>query len=86
MISANERFLDLSLSLETGRELVMEALRRCFARSSGFSFAMLVYSSDSTVRARVKMEGVDSAFGRFEGSCSVGLIGTSFSPRSAISL
>jgi hypothetical protein len=74
--------LDLSLSLDTGREDESDALSRCLARSSGLSFAMFVYSSESTVRASVNIEGVGSALGRLEGSSSVGLIGTSFNPRS----
>jgi len=51
-------------------------------RSSGLSLAMLVYSSESTVRAKVNIEGVESPFARFEGSCWVGLARVSFTPKS----
>lgn len=74
----------LSESLDTGRLLEALAERRCFARSWTLSLSIFVYSSESTVRARVNMEGVLSAFGRFDGSCSVGLTGVSLTPKSGI--
>jgi len=80
-----DRFLLLSESLDTGRLLGALAESRCFARSWTLSLSMFVYSSESTVRARVNMEGVVSAFVRFDGSCSVGLTGGSLTPKSGIS-